>query len=145
MKLLIQRVNRVKVEIKAKTFSEIDKGLLLFLGIDKGDSKADVEHLAYKCINMRIFEDDNGKMNLSVLDMNGEILLVPQFTLSANCEKGHRPSFDSAASPEIAKKLYEEFAHQLQILGIKPKLGSFGSLMLIDSVNYGPATFFLQK
>jgi len=145
MKVLIQRVNYASVKVAEKTISKIDKGLLIFLGINKGDSKEDVEYMVHRVVNFRIFEDRNDKMNLSVVDVNAEILLVPQFTLSANCNKGHRPSFDTAAPPDVAQKLYLLFAEKLENMGVKPQLGKFGELMEINLVNYGPATFILEK
>lgn len=145
MKILIQRVDKAAVEVSGELISKIEKGLLVFLGINKGDTKEEAESLAYRCINFRIFEDRNEKMNLSVSDVDGEILLVPQFTLSANCNKGHRPGFDTAAPPGTAKKLYLHFAEQLTERGIKPQLGEFGKSMQVNLTNNGPATFLLEK
>jgi len=145
MKILIQRVKSASVTIEGKLISKIGKGLLIFLGISRTDTISQIEYLSKKCLNLRIFEDENDKMNLSVKDIEGEILLVSQFTLCANCKKGNRPSFTDSAKPEVAEKLYKEFAKELTKNGIKPKLGIFGALMEVELVNLGPATFILER
>ena len=155
MKILIQKVKSASVTIKGKLVSQIGKGLLIFIGIASNDSIDQIEYLAKKCVNLRIFparrrtsegrENESGKMNLCVKDIQGEILLVSQFTLCANCKKGNRPSFTDSAKPEIAEKLYQEFAEELTKNGIKPKLGIFGALMEVELVNLGPATFMLER
>ncbi|MBN2017112.1 MAG: D-tyrosyl-tRNA(Tyr) deacylase [Candidatus Cloacimonetes bacterium] len=145
MRLLVQRVKRSSVSVDNKLVSEIGTGLLIFLGIGHKDTKEQVEYLAKKAINLRIFEDDEGKMNLSVKDIGGEILLISQFTLYADMNKGNRPSFSEPASPDKAEALYEYFGKCLNELGVPTKLGKFGALMQIDLLNFGPATFWLER
>jgi D-tyrosyl-tRNA(Tyr) deacylase len=145
MKALIQRVQSAEVQIEGKICSEIGKGLLVFLGIEKGDSKKDIEYLVRKVIQLRIFEDSQQKMNLSALDIKGEILVVSQFTLSADCRKGNRPSFDSAEEPEKAKDIYIRFIEVLRESGLKIKTGEFGAFMQINLINDGPVTIIIDS
>lgn len=145
MKLVIQRVSSAKLEVNGKIVSEIDRGMLVLLGISNMDDGSQIEWLAKKVIDLRIFEDENGKMNLSIKDIQGEILLVSQFTLYANCQKGRRPDFNNAARPGIAEKLYLEFAEELKKNGIDPKLGFFGAHMNISLINDGPVTIILER
>ena len=144
MKVLIQRVKKAGVNIGGKSFSKIEKGILALVGIEKGDTKEQVEKLAKKVVNLRIFPDENDKMNLSLLDVKGEILVVSQFTLCGDCKKGTRPSFDKSAPPDIANELYEYFVFQVQGYGIKTGTGQFGAMMDVSLINDGPVTFMLE-
>ncbi|GLI54175.1 D-aminoacyl-tRNA deacylase [Thermodesulfovibrio yellowstonii] len=141
---LLQKVNKASVEVEGETISEIGKGILVFLGIDKNDSKNDVEYLAEKLVNLRIFEDNNSKMNLSIKDVGGEIMVVSEFTLAGDCKKGNRPSFDKAMPPEEAEKLYRDFIDSLRSKGIPVKEGVFRSFMHVSLINEGPVTFILN-
>ncbi|HHI87745.1 MAG TPA: D-tyrosyl-tRNA(Tyr) deacylase [Candidatus Cloacimonetes bacterium] len=145
MRLLIQRVNRASVIVEGSCISEISKGLLIFIGVGLDDTEIHAEYLAKKAVNLRIFEDDEGKMNLSVKDIGGEILLISQFTLYADTKKGNRPGFSDSAPPEKAEALYEYFGKCLNELGVPIKMGQFGELMEIDLLNFGPATFLLER
>lgn len=145
MKALIQRVKNASVAIEGKLYSSIDTGMLVFLGVEKSDTKENAEKLAQKLLNLRIFEDENEKMNFSIQDVSGEILVVSQFTLCADCRKGTRPSFDSAAAPEVANKLYEDFVKNLKASGLKIETGKFRAMMDISLVNDGPVTFCVEK
>lgn len=144
MKILIQRVKQASVTIENTLYSQINKGYLIFLGIEKDDSEDKIEWLINKILNLRIFENDEGKMTHSISDINGEILLVSQFTLCGNCKKGNRPSFDNAMSPKDAQILYEKFIKILS-QNIVVKTGSFGAMMDIALINDGPVTFMLEK
>lgn len=145
MRLLIQRVNRASVIVEGSCISEISKGLLIFIGVGLDDTEIHAEYLAKKAVNLRIFEDDEGKMNLSVKDIGGEILLISQFTLYADTKKGNRPGFSDSAPPEKAEALYGYFGKCLNELGVPIKMGQFGELMEIDLLNFGPATFLLER
>lgn len=145
MKALIQRVKRASVSISGELYSSINKGILIFLGVEKEDEKINAEKLADKILKLRIFEDENEKMNLSVKDVNGELLVVSQFTLCGDCKKGTRPSFDKAASPQDAVDLYEYFIKYLKEQNIKVETGKFRAMMDIELVNDGPVTFWLEK
>lgn len=145
MKALIQRVKRASVTIGGELYSKIEKGLLVFLGVEKEDTVENCEKLSQKVLNLRIFEDENDKMNLSVNDVKGEILVVSQFTLCGDCKKGTRPSFDKAAHPDIAVKLYEDFVGKMHASGLKTETGKFRAMMDVELVNDGPVTFMVEK
>ena len=146
MKALIQRVKEASVNIQGERYSEIREGILVFLGVVKGDEKINAEKLADKIINLRIFEDEYGKMNKSILDVKGELLIVSQFTLCADCKKGTRPSFDSSAPLDIARDLYEYFVQYTKnISSLKVETGKFQAMMEVSLINDGPVTFFIEK
>jgi len=145
LKVVIQRVGTARVEVGAKTVGRIGKGILVLLGVEKGDREGDAAWLAEKIANLRIFEDGQGKMNLSVREIGGQLLAVSQFTLAGNCAKGRRPSFDSAAPPEEANRLYEFFVEKLRELGLPVETGVFQAMMQVSLVNDGPVTFILES
>ncbi|MGA2957237.1 MAG: D-aminoacyl-tRNA deacylase [Thermodesulfobacteriota bacterium] len=145
MRVVIQRVNRTLVRVEGKIAGEISKGLLVLLGVGQGDSSKDAVYLLDKIINLRIFEDAKGKMNLSLLDAGGELMVISQFTLYADCRKGRRPSFIAASPPEEAQKLYEYFVAEAKNRGLKVATGIFQALMEVELVNFGPVTIFLDS
>lgn len=145
MKALIQRVKRASVTINNELYSKIGFGLLVFLGVEKGDTIENAKLLADKLSKLRIFEDENEKMNLSVKDVKGEMLVVSQFTLAGDCKKGTRPSFDKAAPPDIAKKLYEDFVELIKTYDIPTQTGQFQAMMDVELINDGPVTFMVEK
>lgn len=145
MKALIQRVNFSKLRVNNQEYSDIKKGLLVLLGVEQGDTIQDLEYLKKKIVNLRIFEDEKEKMNLSVKDVNGEIMLVSQFTLCADCQKGNRPSFINAESPDKANVLYEMMINEIQKENIVVKKGAFGEHMRINLENDGPVTIMLES
>ena len=141
---LLQRVKRSSVTIDDELYSEIGAGILVLFGVEKGDEKEKAEKIADKISKLRIFEDKNGKMNKSVTDISGEILVVSQFTLAGNCSKGTRPSFDNAEEPKKAKEIYEYFIEKLKEKGLTVKHGVFGAMMDVELINDGPVTFILK-
>ena len=144
MKAVVQRVKRTRLSVGGKLISEIDFGLAVFLGIKVGDSESQTDAMAKKIANLRIFEDENGKMNLSVKDVGGQVLLISQFTLLGDCSHGNRPSFTDAERPERAERLYELTAEKLRGWGITVKTGVFGADMKIEQFNDGPVTIILE-
>ncbi len=145
MKTVIQRVNYASVKVDGNVIGTIDKGLLVFIGIKKDDTRAEIEWMADKVKKLRIFEDENGKMNLSATDLGLEYLLISQFTLYGECKKGTRPSFTEAAPPDIAIPLYEYFIELIRKDGANAPTGIFGADMKITSENDGPVTVILEK
>lgn len=146
MRVLIQRVTEASVTIENKKYSEIANGLLVFVGIENDDSIDDIEYLCRKIINLRIFDDEKGVMNNSVLQTEGEIMVISQFTLHANTRKGNRPSYIDAAKPDIAIPLYEKFCKQIEEQsGIEVKTGVFGADMKISLINDGPVTIWIDS
>lgn len=145
MKALIQRVTRASVEVDGTIVGKIAGGLLIFLGVAKGDTDLDARYLVDKIRTLRIFSDEQGKMNRSLVDMNGAILLVSQFTLLGRTTNGRRPSFDDAASPDEAKRFYEQVAAELRTQGTHVETGMFAAHMKVELVNDGPVTFMLDS
>lgn len=144
MKILIQRVKNASVTIEGKLFSSINKGILALVGIEKGDNLENIPKGAKKVANLRIFPDENDKMNLSLIDVDGEMLIVSQFTLCGDCKKGTRPSFDKSAPPDIANELYEKFVEEISSYGIKTQTGKFAAMMDVALINDGPVTFMIE-
>lgn len=144
MKIVLQRVARASVSVKGKVIASINKGLLILFGAEKVDCDDKVDFLVEKTLNLRIFPDKNGKMSLSCLEICGEVLVVSQFTLAADCKKGRRPGFDNAASTAEAKLLYQNFFDKISMSGLKVAAGEFGADMKVELVNDGPVTFILD-
>ena len=145
MRAVIQRVSRAQVRVEGQIVGEIGKGILLLLGVGKGDTKVQADSLLEKLVNLRIFEDEAGKMNLSLLDAGGALMVISQFTLYADCRKGRRPSFTDAGSPEEAKALYEYFISRARGRGFVVASGIFQALMEVELVNFGPVTILLDS
>ena len=145
MRLLIQRVKKASVSIGQETVGAIDHGLLIFLGVAKGDTAAAADHLVKKVIELRVFDDGDGKMNLSATEVNASFLVVSQFTLMGNCHKGRRPSFDDAADPVIGKNLYDYFVAQLKKHPFHVATGRFRAMMEVSLINEGPVTFIIDS
>ena len=145
MKLVLQRVSHASVEVDGKIVGQIPRGVLVFLGVLQGDTEEQAKFLAQKVAEFRIFPDEQGKMNRSLLDIRGEALVVSQFTLAADGSKGKRPSFDRAEHPDRAEPLYEQFVQNLRDLGVPTACGIFGASMKVQLLNDGPVTFVLER
>lgn len=145
MRAVVQRVTSAKVTVGERTTGEIGQGLLALVGVDQGDGPSDIQYIASKIRDLRIFQDENDKMNRSVLDVKGEVLVVSQFTLSGDARNGRRPSFASAAPPEIARALYEDVVRELQTSGLRVATGEFQAMMRVALVNDGPVTILLDS
>lgn len=145
MRAVVQRVNFSSVVVEGETVGEITRGLNVLLGVEDGDTEKDVQYMADKIVNLRIFEDNEEKMNLSLLDVGGEMLCISQFTLLGDCRKGRRPNFMSAAKPDIANTLYEQFCDTVVGLGINVQKGKFQAHMVVDIQNDGPVTVLVDS
>jgi D-aminoacyl-tRNA deacylase len=145
VRAVIQRVSGARVLIEGKEHSRIGAGMLVLLGVEKEDTTADAQLLARRIVELRIFEDEAGKMNRSIVDKGGQILAVSQFTLLGDCRKGRRPSFDPAAPPDIARTLYEQFVKEVDTLGVPVGTGVFQAMMDVELTNQGPVTFILDS
>lgn len=145
MKIVLQRVSRASVTVKGEVIASTSKGLLILFGAEKNDYDDKVQFLAEKTLNLRVFPDEKGKMNLSCLDIGGEVLVVSQFTLAGDCTKGRRPGFDNAADPEAAERLYQKFIEQVLESGLRVATGEFGADMQVELINDGPVTFTLER
>jgi len=145
VKLVIQRVKSAEVAVDKQIVGKIKAGMLVFLGIAKGDGDREVDYLTEKILQLRIFDDAQGKMNRSIQEAGGEFLVVSQFTLLGDCDKGRRPSFDGAAAPHLAESLYNQFVEKLRSFGVKVETGKFQAMMDVSLVNDGPVTFILES
>jgi D-tyrosyl-tRNA(Tyr) deacylase len=145
MRFVCQRVLEAEVKVNEQSVGKIDRGLLVFLGVGKGDTEEDARFMADKLVNLRIFPDEAGKMNRSVQDIGGAILLISNFTLHGDCRKGRRPGFDAAADPALAEPLYEKVLALIAEQGVPVEKGAFGEYMHITSLNDGPVTFILDS
>ena len=145
MRVVVQRVSRAKVTVGGEVVGEIGPGLLVLLGVGNGDTRADADYLAEKMTGLRIFEDRDGKMNLSVSETGGSLLVVSQFTLYGDARRGKRPSFDEAAPPPLAKELYEYFVEKIRAAGLRCETGRFQEMMQVELVNEGPVTILLDS
>ena len=145
MRAVIQRAKRGSVTVDGEIIGQIGQGLVILLGIGEGDNQEDIEYLADKIVNLRIFDDANGKMNLSALDEELELLVISQFTLYGDCRKGRRPGFGQAASPKEARRLYEGFLEEIKKYGLKVETGQFAAMMDVELINDGPVTMLLDS
>ena len=145
MKLILQRVAGASVYVDEEKIANINRGILVLFGVEKGDGEDQTSFLADKTLNLRIFQDNRGKMNFSCVDIGGDILVVSQFTLAGDCSRGRRPGFDRAADPDTARTLYEGYVELLNRSGLKVAMGRFAADMKVQSVNDGPVTFLLER
>jgi D-tyrosyl-tRNA(Tyr) deacylase len=145
MRAVVQRVSRASVKVDGEIVGEIGAGLLVLLGVAQDDSEADADYLSEKIIGLRVFEDSEGKMNLSLLDTRGSVLAISQFTLFGDVRRGKRPSFDAAARPELAKRLYESFVERVRAAGVECATGKFQATMKVELANEGPVTILLDS
>ena len=145
MRAVVQRVSRAKVTVNCRIVGEVQLGLLVLLGVGSGDTRADADYLADKIIGLRIFEDDGGKMNLALAEVNGSVLAISQFTLYGDVRRGRRPSFDAAAPPHVARELYEYFVEKIRAAGLRCETGQFQADMQVELVNEGPVTILLDS
>lgn len=145
MRAVVQRVSQASVVVDGQLTGSAKRGLLVLLGVGKGDTEKEVRYMADKIVNLRIFEDENDKMNLSLVDINGDLLVVSQFTLYGDVRKGRRPGFDGAAPPEVANDLYEKFVDYCKCLGVPTETGVFQAHMMVDLTNDGPVTILLDS
>ncbi len=145
MKAVWQRVKEASVTVNNEVVASIGQGCLVLVGVEKGDTEKDVEFVADKCVNLRVFSDDNNRLNLSLLDVKGEILIVSQFTLCGDCRKGRRPSFTGAAPPEIGRQYYEHLCNIIESKGVSVKRGVFQADMQVSLVNDGPVTLIIES
>jgi D-tyrosyl-tRNA(Tyr) deacylase len=145
LRVILQRVKEAKVTVEDKVVGQIQKGMVLLVGAKIGDTEEDAKYLADKCVNLRIFEDQEQKMNLSAKDIGAEVLVVSQFTLYGDTSKGRRPSFTNALEPPLAEKLYLKFIDHIKAQGLKTETGIFGAKMLVEIYNWGPVTFILDS
>lgn len=145
MRVVIQRVSKASVSVEGTVVGSIDKGLLVLLGVGQDDDEKDLDYLCDKIANLRIFEDENGKMNKSLVDIKGELLVVSQFTLYGDVRKGRRPNFMNAAEPKKAECMYLEFVNKIRKTGIKVETGKFGEHMHVELINDGPVTILLDS
>jgi D-aminoacyl-tRNA deacylase len=145
VRAVVQRVSRAKVTVEGTTIGEIGQGLLVLLGVGRGDAESDAIYLAEKIAGLRVFEDENGKMNRNIVEAGGSVLAVSQFTLYGDVRKGKRPSFDDAAQPDEARRLYEFFVERIRALGLRCETGQFQAMMQVELVNEGPVTILLDS
>jgi len=144
MRAVVQRVTKASVSVDNQIIGKIDAGIVVLLGVGNGDTLEDAKYMAEKCVNLRIFSDEDGKMNLSLLDVGGEALIISQFTLYGDCRRGRRPSYSDSATPDVAKELYEKFIKLVQSYGVHVKSGRFAADMFVENHNDGPVTLLLD-